>query len=257
MSIRVARLLAFPAALLAFGLRLVEELWIRHLALELPVAVGVLVWVTAVIASLGLPWAAYARVTRGFRRRPAAVTLDPAGRMFVVGPTPRGMGFQAAWYGWVLAGVVSVGRVSGQDRARLLDLGSFTVVGFALVIASLALFLVLCAVDRPRLTLDPRAVTLHELLRSRSVGWDRRLPGSSEPADHPRPVVVDGLPHPHAPGREARGVEAAGQPAARRPDVPAALLRYYATYPAERSWIGTEEGLARLHVARRRAVSRT
>jgi len=130
-------------------------------------------------------------------------------------------------------------------------------VSYALIIASLALLLVLCVAARPRLTLDPQAVTLHKLLRSRSVGWDRWLPGSPSPPANRNPWWLTAFRTPDRPG--GRPVEW-NLPASQLhadPTYLAAVLRYYATYPAERSLIGTEEGLARLHVARSRAVSGT
>jgi hypothetical protein len=239
-----ARLLALPFVLLAFGLRLVLEFWITPLTWRLDSAWALLAaWIVSLAASVAIPLGAYLLLTRRARLRQATWQLDGAGHRFSATVSPRWVGPWAIIMGFLAGGLIVTERVPGENRMRVADFDYAAPISLVLVITMLAAIILLVLLDRPRIVLDPEAITLRFVRGVLRIPWTELAPGGPLPPAKPNPRTL--LIY-----RVTAGQWVPLRLPANRLHVDTAFLahtiRYYADDPAWRSAIGTENGLAAL-----------
>ena len=177
MSARVALLLAAPFAVLAFGVRLGETLWLQPLAWRIhPSVLGLLASLGLLAGSAAVPVGGYLLLARSARRRPRTWHLDLGKRRFDAMASPYGMGPLVIGAGWMCGGIVLTERVPNQDHMRIAQLGVATtisiVVAAALMTAIMLLPLLMVVVNRPMLSLDSDGLILQSLWRRTRLRWD-------------------------------------------------------------------------------------
>jgi hypothetical protein len=261
MSSRVAMLLAAPFAVLAFGLRLGQTLWLEPLTWRIhPFVPGLLVGLGLIAGSAAVPIGGYLLLTRSARRRPTTWHLDTGKRRFAAFASPHSTGPWAVLTGWICAGAIPTERVPNQEHMRIAQLGAVTTIGVvvtaATMITTLLLVLVVVVLNRPLLSLDPDGMTLQSLWRRTRLRWDDLLPGGPpRPSKHNRTVVVLYQP---------QSAPADGPPQPRR--LPASQLhidtafladtiRRYAENPDRRAGVGTVDELTALQQTFRTATT--
>jgi len=249
MSARAALLLAVPFAVLGFGLRLGETLWLQPLTWRIqpfvPSGLILGLGLGLIAASAVVPLSGYFLLTRSARRRPRTWHIDLARRRFAVNASPHSKGPWTVTMGWVCGGLVLTERVPSQDRMRIAQLGAATTISIVVAAASMIMLVLLVVVNRPLLSLDPDGITVQRLGRQIRLRWDELLPaGPPRPAErNPKVLVLYQAAPAGSPPRPSRLP-------ARRLHIDTAFLadtiRHYADNPHRRADIGTADELTAL-----------
>lgn len=241
-----ARALAIPFAVLACVLRATHTLvvvpWTARP--DVPPAAS-MAGVAAFLASAVVPVGCYLLLSWPAQRRRPTWEVDRDTRRFVAPATPYWTSPYSVFLGWLLGGLIVVDdspheeiRSMAQDPnmmwATTLGIGA----GF-LAIVTMAL------VNRPTLLLDAEAVTVRGLFRTTTIGWDDIAPGQPPPQTrtpgHIKLLCVET-------SRDGRKGVVRRIPARFLHVDPAFLagtLRHIAG-SADRTWVGTDEGLLQL-----------
>ncbi|MFG1604944.1 hypothetical protein [Actinoplanes sp. NPDC049265] len=188
MSARVAVLIAVPFAVLAFVLRLGGVLWWQPVTWRLGMVPGMLAFLGAFAASIGIPLAAYLLATRAARRKPATWQLDTTNRRFFAPVSPASAGPRAILLGWIAGAAIPTERMPGHNAMRIAHLGVVTTIGTVVSALLLLAAMLILLLNRPSLSLDPCGLTLYRLVGRTSIPWTNlvpsgpRVPGERNPA---------------------------------------------------------------------------
>ncbi|WP_203912498.1 hypothetical protein [Rhizocola hellebori] len=247
MSATALRWSAVPLGMLAFALRLAATLWWEPFTWRFNWFVSLLLWLAAMIVTVGVPFGIFALLSRGYRR-PAEFALGKRG--FTAPLSPIGAGSQAILLLFLAGGLVVTERVPNSDSMRLAEFnnGWFASLIIASVLAAGAVTIVLTR--RQQLLLDAEGLTIRRWWRGRRLKWDELAPGGPLP---PAKKSQGSLqlnrkqpPHStHYVPAEMIGIAFVDID----PTYLAAAIRRYVENPQDRAAIGTAEELSRLAVA--------
>jgi hypothetical protein len=228
--------------LLAFALRLAVGFWLRPITQQLDTWLGLVLLIGAPIAAAAVPLGIFSLLIAGHWRRPARFDLKDG--QFVAPHYAAAAGFVVIGLFVVGASVVPIQRQG--DAMGVTHLVGVRVIAFAIVGLLTAAAIAFAVIERPRVHLDPRGLTIRHLRTVTHVAWDQLLHGGPPaPSRRARHLMV----YLKAPVGWPVGV---GIPIAWlevEPAFLAAAIRHYAEHPENRAAIGSGEELARLQAA--------
>jgi hypothetical protein len=221
------RLLAVPLSLIAFAANAVKVSWFDPITYDMSFGWGLLAEVAASMVALGIP--AGTVIVLSYRR-PKHFEQSPGRLAVPADPTMAGLA------------VLAMGIAGGFpfEAGHL----AFGLTMMAIFVAGATALLV---IQRPRLELDPRGLTLRDIRTVQRVEWDRLAPGGPLPPTRKRPrefyLMLDEPP-----------VNGMFRPSLRIPAgrlyIDSAYLaeriRYYVENPQARNGIGAEPQTAAL-----------
>ena len=248
MSLIAARFAAASIGVLAFVGHLLVTFSVQPLTWRIePPALGLAVGLVALVMSAAVPLMLYLWVLAPLRLRPASLSVDAAGSRFVAPVSPYAQGWLAVTLMWIGAGLVMTERVPNGDAMRVAHLpaaipASLTAVTLAVGLAAGVLF-----ANRPCVIMAPAGLTIRRLRQRSEINWDELAPGGPLPPTGRGTKQMTLYRKPPRPGTVPRAEKIPISWLQVSPGFLAVVIRHYAEQPAQRSGIGTQAELDRLH----------